>query len=182
VASFRCVPTELRGRAFALYDVLWNAARLVSLGLGGLLADALGIRAVYVLGGLLLLAAGAVGWSGGGSAALAAGRGVARVGARYNKGMNVTLLYFDGCPNWRAVDSRLARLADEFGFALTRRRVETPEEAEAEGFRGSPTVLVDGLDPFADGDEPVGLSCRVYQTPSGQAGAPTVEQLREALR
>jgi len=66
VASFRCVPTELRGRAFALYDVLWNAARLVSLGLGGLLADALGIRAVYVLGGLLLLAAGAVGWSVGG--------------------------------------------------------------------------------------------------------------------
>lgn len=58
------VPTELRDRAFALYDVLWNAARLVSLGLGGLLADAVGIRAVYVIGGVLLLFAGAVGWSG----------------------------------------------------------------------------------------------------------------------
>ncbi len=57
------VPTALRGRAFALYDVLWNAARLVSLGAGGLLADAVGIRVVYVIGGLLLLAAGGVGWT-----------------------------------------------------------------------------------------------------------------------
>lgn len=57
------VPAEVRGRAFALYDVLWNAARLVSLGFGALLADTIGIRAVYVVGGLLLLAAAAVGFS-----------------------------------------------------------------------------------------------------------------------
>jgi MFS family permease len=58
------VPERLRGRAFALFDVLWNAARLVSLGTGGLLADAIGIRAVYVVGGLLLLAAAIIGWRG----------------------------------------------------------------------------------------------------------------------
>lgn len=58
------IPAELRGRAFALFDVLWNGARLVSLGLGGVLADAVGIRAVYGAGGALLLAAFAVGWSG----------------------------------------------------------------------------------------------------------------------
>ena len=56
------VPERLRGRAFALFDVLWNAARFVSLGAGGLLADAIGIRAVYVAGGLLLLTAAVVGW------------------------------------------------------------------------------------------------------------------------
>lgn len=56
------VPDRIRGRAFALFDVLWNAARLVSLGAGGLLADAIGIRAVYLLGGLLLLIAAVVGW------------------------------------------------------------------------------------------------------------------------
>lgn len=55
------VPAETRGRAFALYDVLWNAARLVSLGLGGLLADVASIRAVYAAGGALLLAAAAIG-------------------------------------------------------------------------------------------------------------------------
>jgi hypothetical protein len=43
--------------------VLWNAARLASLGLGGILADLAGIRAVYALGGALLLIAFAVGWS-----------------------------------------------------------------------------------------------------------------------
>ena len=55
------VPLEVRVRAFALYDVLWNSGRLVSLGLGGLLADAVSIQAVYALGGVLLLAAGGVG-------------------------------------------------------------------------------------------------------------------------
>ncbi len=55
------VPAEVRGRAFAFYDVLWNATRLVSLGLGGLLADAVSVQAVYLVGGLLLLAASAVG-------------------------------------------------------------------------------------------------------------------------
>lgn len=57
------VPPEVRGRAFAFYDVLWNAARLLSLGLGGILADAIGIRAVYVVGGVLLIGAAGVGFA-----------------------------------------------------------------------------------------------------------------------
>lgn len=95
--------------------------------------------------------------------------------------MDVTVLHFDGCPNWELVDQRLEALADELGFAVSHRKVTSPEEAERLGFRGSPTVLVDGRDVFAQGDEPVGLSCRIYQTPQGPAGAPTVEQLREVL-
>ena len=55
------VPDELRGRAFAGFDVLWQTGRMLSLLGGGLLADAVGIRAVYLLGGLLLLAAALVG-------------------------------------------------------------------------------------------------------------------------
>ena len=58
------VPEELRGRAFAGFDVLWQSGRMLSLLGGGLLADAVGIRAVYLLGGLLLLAAAAVGAAG----------------------------------------------------------------------------------------------------------------------
>jgi len=54
------VPDELRGRAFAGFDVLWQTGRMLSLLGGGLLADAAGVRAVYLLGGLLLLAAAAV--------------------------------------------------------------------------------------------------------------------------
>lgn len=55
---------EVRGRVFAGMDLLWQTGRLVSLVGGGLLADAIGIRAVYYLGGALLLLAGAVGLAG----------------------------------------------------------------------------------------------------------------------
>ncbi|MEX2548610.1 MAG: thioredoxin family protein [Nitriliruptoraceae bacterium] len=92
--------------------------------------------------------------------------------------MDVTLMYFDDCPSCELTDQRLRTLAGEYGFELTYRKVETPEAAEELQFRGSPTVLIDGRDVFADGDEPVGLSCRIYQTP---AGSPTLTQLREVL-
>jgi predicted MFS family arabinose efflux permease len=58
------VAPEMRGRVFAGFDLLWQAGRLASLGLGGVAADALSIRAVYYLGGLLLLLAGAIGFAG----------------------------------------------------------------------------------------------------------------------
>jgi hypothetical protein len=64
---------------------------------------------------------------------------------------------------------------------VERRLVVTPEQAEAARFPGSPTVLVNGRDPFADPAAPVGLSCRVYGTADGLAGAPTVEQLLAVL-
>ncbi|MEP7201878.1 MAG: thioredoxin family protein [Ilumatobacteraceae bacterium] len=96
--------------------------------------------------------------------------------------MNVTLLYFDDCPNWKVADDRLATVARDIPeVTVTRQLVGTPEEAERVGFHGSPSVLVDGVDIFADADAPVGLSCRVYQTPDGPAGSPTVEQLRAAM-
>jgi MFS family permease len=54
-------PEQARGRVMAAMDVIWQAGRLVSLGVGGLLADLYGIQVVYLLGGLLLLAAAAAG-------------------------------------------------------------------------------------------------------------------------
>jgi hypothetical protein len=95
--------------------------------------------------------------------------------------MQVTLLYFDGCPNWRIAHDRLRALQEELGFCLGSAEVRTPEEAASLGFRGSPTVLVDGADPFAEGDEPTGLACRVYATADGPQGSPTLEQLRAAV-
>nr|MBA3310426.1 MFS transporter [Nocardioidaceae bacterium] len=55
------VPDRLRGRVFAFYDVVWQTGRLVSIGFGGVAADRYGITAVYWAGGVLLLAAGALG-------------------------------------------------------------------------------------------------------------------------
>lgn len=96
--------------------------------------------------------------------------------------MEVTLLYFDDCPNWRDADTHLRTLQEELpDLRVTRRHVDTPEEAERTRFRGSPSILIEGVDPFADADAPVGLSCRMYQTPDGPAGSPTLDQLRELL-
>jgi MFS family permease len=58
------VSPETRGRVFAGMDLLRQSGRLVSLAGGGLLADTIGIRAVYYLGGALLLLAGALGLPG----------------------------------------------------------------------------------------------------------------------
>ena len=99
--------------------------------------------------------------------------------------MDVTLLYFDGCPNWRVAAERLREalaLAGRGDVSVQQRQVTTAEQAAAVGFRGSPTVLVDGLDPFADPDAPAGLSCRVYGTAAGLAGAPSVDQLLAVLQ
>lgn len=60
--------------------------------------------------------------------------------------------------------------------------IGSPEEADRAGFRGSPTILIDGRDPFATGAEPIGLTCRVYRTDEGVQGAPTETGLRTLLR
>jgi len=58
------IPDRNRGRVFAGFDMIWQAGRLASLGLGGAVADTIGIQAVYLLGGILLLLAGSVGLAG----------------------------------------------------------------------------------------------------------------------
>ncbi len=59
--------------------------------------------------------------------------------------------------------------------------VTTPKQAAAVAFRGSPTILVDDVDLFAQPDDPTGVACRIYQTPDGAQGPPTVDQLRAVL-
>lgn len=98
--------------------------------------------------------------------------------------MDVTLLYFDGCPNWHQAEDRIRHALAAVGLpseTLTLRRVETPDEAERLAFRGSPTILVNGTDPFADPTAPVGLACRVYRTTDGTSGAPAVDDLKAAF-
>ena len=56
-------PEHACGRIFASFDLFWQLGRLVSLLIGGLLAAALGITAVYYLGGALLLLAAGIGWA-----------------------------------------------------------------------------------------------------------------------
>ena len=55
------VPDRVQGRVFTLLDVTWNAMRLSSLTVGGLVVDTLGIRPLYWGGGFLLALSGLLG-------------------------------------------------------------------------------------------------------------------------
>ena len=55
------VDAELRGRAFALLDGVWQSGRLVSIAAGGVAAGAFGARPLYAAGGVLLVVAALVG-------------------------------------------------------------------------------------------------------------------------
>jgi hypothetical protein len=99
--------------------------------------------------------------------------------------MEVRLLYFGGCPHWQTMHDRLRDALRAEGMADIEpilERVETAEDAERLRFIGSPTILVNGRDPFARAEATFGLTCRVYETPGGLAGSPTPEQVRAALR
>jgi hypothetical protein len=99
-------------------------------------------------------------------------------------GLPVSLLYLDGCPNWQVTDERLREALDRVGhpdMPIEYLMVTTPDQVEELRFRGSPTVLIHGRDPFLDREAPMGLSCRIYDTEDGLAGSPTVEQLVDAL-
>ena len=102
---------------------------------------------------------------------------------RHEVGAEVTVRYFDGCPNWKVAKERIEVVLGQLDETRTVRleRVETPQQADELSFRGSPTILIDGKDPFGAAG-PTGLSCRVYRTDAGLEGAPSVEQLMVALK
>ncbi len=55
------VPDRVRGRVFTMLDVSWNAMRLLSLAVGGLVVDRLGIQPLFWSGGVLLALSGVLG-------------------------------------------------------------------------------------------------------------------------
>lgn len=97
--------------------------------------------------------------------------------------MELTVLALPDCPNAPLLEQRLAEVVA--GRAdITVRRIEITSLAAAaqHGMHGSPTLLVNGSDPFAQpGTEPA-LACRLYRDDAGRpAPAPSVAALRQAL-
>lgn len=99
---------------------------------------------------------------------------------------HVELLWWAGCPSWEDAH-RLVR--DEMAAAgldtslLEVREIRTDETAEQEQFVGSPTIRVDGRDIQDAGDQPIGLTCRIYRLRDGRVSAlPDPADLRDALR
>ena len=94
------------------------------------------------------------------------------------------MLQIDGCPHARAAEEAVARALAALGHRtpVERVAVRTAADAQASGFAGSPTILVDGEDLFPPGVRAEALACRVYATADGLAGAPSQAQVEAALR
>ncbi|MGI8863439.1 MAG: DF family (seleno)protein [Solirubrobacteraceae bacterium] len=100
----------------------------------------------------------------------------------------IELLWWEGCPSTDAALAQLREILVEFGLGETpvqRREIRTDAEAAEVGFRGSPTILIDGLDVDAGAEpaDPNPLTCRVYRRRDGRISpTPDPDDLREALR
>ncbi len=98
--------------------------------------------------------------------------------------MDFELRTISGCPNTTPAAGLFARALGLEGAdpaALAIREVVTDEGAASLGFHGSPTFTIDGADLFPVATAPA-MTCRVYPTPQGLGGLPTLESLRGAVR
>lgn len=98
--------------------------------------------------------------------------------------MQIMILSIEGCPHAQTMRERVASALTELGVPDTPiglRVVTTSDDAAMAAFAGSPTLLVDDRDPFPSSGPVAALACRVYPTPEGPEGAPTVQQLRRVL-
>lgn len=98
--------------------------------------------------------------------------------------MRLEILQVPDCPNVAVLQRRLeqALAGETTEVKLVHRVIDDPQDATAAEMVGSPTLLVDGRDPFALAGQPPSLSCRLYRDDHGAlAGAPSVAALRDAL-
>ncbi len=112
--------------------------------------------------------------------------------------MQIKILYFSGCPNWETVLARVRTVLAELGRADLAVQVEDVYQTSdlSSEWGGSPTLLLNGRDPFAAADGPPSAAlpidrgrhpvlpreaCRIYVTEAGFEGAPSLDQLRTAL-
>ena len=97
--------------------------------------------------------------------------------------MKIDLLYFEGCPSWQdgLENLKVALIRENIQAEINLVRVDTDSGAARLQFLGSPSFRVNGEELWQEQREQYNLSCRVYSTPGGMKGAPTVEMLQEKL-
>lgn len=95
--------------------------------------------------------------------------------------MQITLFTVPDCPNASLARERILSALDG---RVEVELIDVGQEAGAArwGMSGSPTVLLDGVDPFAVTGAAPSVSCRLYRDAEGLThGAPDVQALRRAL-
>lgn len=97
--------------------------------------------------------------------------------------MAITVLHVPECPGAALLRNRLdVVLGDSLGAQVAWQVITSEDQARQHGMAGSPTLLVNGVDPFALPGQRSSLSCRLYRDDHGRLGpAPSAEQLRAVL-
>jgi hypothetical protein len=98
--------------------------------------------------------------------------------------VDVELLVVPDCPNESVAQSVLRLAFDRVGLAAQTVRttvIASQEQAQERGFVGSPTILINGVDPFAAAGQSPAYACRVYATPAGLSGVPPLADVISAL-
>ena len=95
----------------------------------------------------------------------------------------LTVLAVPGCPDAPELERRLAvALAGRPAVTVTRRVITETAAAAQWGMHGSPTLLVNGWDPFAEPGTGPAVACRLYRDEDGRLDrAPTVAALQAVL-
>jgi hypothetical protein len=98
--------------------------------------------------------------------------------------MQIELLLVPDCPHQAAAAELVATALADTGVkaTVTHTIVASEDQARERGFIGSPTILLNGSDPFASPEAPVALACRLYSTPEGLRAVPPLRDLRQALK
>ena len=87
-------------------------------------------------------------------------------------------MWWEGCPSSDHACGLVRAALDELGLGSVEIRmveIETDAEADERAFRGSPTILINGVDLVdlaggedASADQPAALSCRLYRRRDGR--------------
>jgi len=97
--------------------------------------------------------------------------------------MDIEILYVAECPNLAPARRHLDAALRVAGVTADVREIEVadPEAAARTGMRGSPTVMIDGHDAVPTDATPGSMSCRLYAADGVLYGAPSLDQLTDAL-
>jgi hypothetical protein len=99
--------------------------------------------------------------------------------------MRVELLFWAGCPSHPAALGDVRAALAEAGLdpdSVIVREMKSEEQAANEAFVGSPTIRIDGGDLQPPGEEPSGLTCRVYRRRDGRISpTPDPADVRDAI-
>ncbi|MBR7839276.1 thioredoxin family protein [Actinospica durhamensis] len=96
--------------------------------------------------------------------------------------MQITVLAVPECPNSALAVERVTAALGSRAARVDLVEVDDQEQAVELGMSGSPTILLDGVDPFATDATAPSLSCRLYREDDGAvSGAPSLAALNRVI-